>query len=180
MSNPVVIGEADNRLIGGVLGMALTEVLGGMNSAGVVGLARPRDTVNEWNGHVETFGQPVIAAVTGIVPETRAGDAQVASLGFLAGNDPKFNQPTGVYGESSHEGVVGISKRPAGTGLLGMANQVGKDFSPDNTGTGVLGSGYTLVSVGKPQPASPFWPGFSAERMLSPASFRATSGWKGA
>jgi hypothetical protein len=68
-----------------------------------------------------------------------------ATLGFLAGTDPKFNQPAGVYGESNNSGVVGFCKGPLGAGMLGAGSQAGSNFDPAKGGTGVLGSGYIGV-----------------------------------
>jgi len=70
------------------------------------------------------------------------------AFGFLAGLDFTLQLPTGVYGESSRQGVVGVSKTPTGqpgAGVVGIANQTGTDFNPDTSGSGVLGSGYIGV-----------------------------------
>jgi hypothetical protein len=101
---------------------------------------------------VENFSQSFTAPVVGTMPRFtpppspgQPGALEHVAEGFIAGNDPRFNQPTGVFGQSTHEGVVGFSNGPAGAGVLGMANQSGSNFSPDNSGTGALGSGYIGV-----------------------------------
>jgi len=45
--------------------------------------------------------------------------ANGSSRGFLAGNDPQFNQQTGVYGQSDQQGVTGLTNVPNGTGVFG-------------------------------------------------------------
>jgi hypothetical protein len=120
-----------------------------INSVGVFGVVGDDvGSVSEFIDDIENnFGQTITAGVAGavilkakegVLPETDA-------LGYLGGNDRRFNQPTGVYGESSQQGVVGISKGPAALGVLGMANQSGTNNDPATGGTGVLGSGYIGV-----------------------------------
>src|SRR5262245_34522909 len=68
------------------------------------------------------------------------------ALGCLAAStDPTFRSPTGVYGESQNQGVVGVSKGNLGSGVLGSASQSGADLDPAKGGTGVLGTGYIGV-----------------------------------
>jgi hypothetical protein len=66
-------------------------------------------------------------------------------LGQLAVRDGPFNQYTGVYGASDHQGVVGESLGPTGAGVVGMAGQQGTQQNPATGGTGVLGTGYIGV-----------------------------------
>lgn len=144
----VVVGEADNRLIGGVLGMVQTDALAGGNgaSAGVVGLAGTSAATDDWNGNVESFGQPVLAAVLGAVPAvSQDGRPASTSLGFLAGTEPLFGQQTGVYGQSAQQGLVGVSGGAVGAGVFGAASQSGGDLDPAKGGTGVRGTGYIGV-----------------------------------
>jgi hypothetical protein len=56
---------------------------------------------------------------TGVHGEKRSGGA-IASFGFIGGTDPVFGQNTGIYGESSQQGVLGHSD--VGIGVLGHSN----------------------------------------------------------
>jgi hypothetical protein len=120
-----------------------------VNSVGVFGVVGDPQGVDVLVDFISNdFKQFVNAAVAGAVPDVSSGGIGTNAFGFLAGNDPRTQQPTGVYGESSHQGVVGISNGPGGLfglGVLGVANQSGSDFDPATGGSGVLGSGYIGV-----------------------------------
>jgi hypothetical protein len=119
-----------------------------VNTVGIYGAVGDAGSVNEVIVDITTaLDQKVTAGVAGaFVPKPPEGVGSAPdAFGFLGGNDLRFNQPTGVYGESSHEGVVGISKGPVGLGVLGMADQSGSNFDPATGGSGVLGSGYIGV-----------------------------------
>ena len=62
------------------------------------------------------------------------GDNSGSALGFLGGMDPIFQQEAGVYGQSAHQGVMGLSTDAGGTGVYG-----GSTTSGGGTGTGVRG-----------------------------------------
>jgi hypothetical protein len=53
---------------------------------------------------------------------------------FLGGSDPRFQQHTGVYGQSDQQGVMGLSTADQGTGVFGGNTIV------NNHGIGVRGS----------------------------------------
>ena len=113
----VLIGNADNRLVGGVLGMYNADTITGVSgtSAGVVGLAGTSDTTDNWNGNVESEGQPVTAAVLGAMPVISQGIAPAwSSIGFLAGGPG-----VGASGESmANDGVQGKSHDQKHSGVL--------------------------------------------------------------
>jgi hypothetical protein len=94
-----------------------------VNTVGVYGAVGDADSVNEVIDDIaNNFDQKVTAGVAGaFVPKPPEGvGAAPDAFGFLGGNDLVFNEPTGVYGESSRQGVVGISKG-AGVAVLGRA-----------------------------------------------------------
>src|SRR5206468_830265 len=69
---------------------------------------------------VDALGQEVGGvAVTGIVPLLQGDVMNHISFGFLAGNDPVFNQHAGAYGESDQQGVMGIGTTANATGVFG-------------------------------------------------------------
>lgn len=41
------------------------------------------------------------------------------AFGFIAGNDLEFHQHVGIYGESTQQGVMGLTTRESGTGVYG-------------------------------------------------------------
>jgi hypothetical protein len=85
---------------------------------------------------VEAFGDKigVHAQIPNILP-----------LGQLAVRNGPFNQYTGVFGSSDHQGVVGESLGPAGAGVAGLAGQQGANQDPATGGNGVFGTGYIGV-----------------------------------
>jgi hypothetical protein len=134
----VLIGNADNRLVGGVLGMYNADTITGVSgtSAGVVGLAGTSDTTDNWNGNVESEGQPVTAAVLGAMPVISQGIAPAwSSIGFLAGGPG-----VGASGESmANDGVQGKSHDQKHSGVVGTNDAGGFGvLAQSNTGTGLV------------------------------------------
>jgi hypothetical protein len=78
-----------------------------------------------------------------------AGDA----LGILGGNDLVFGQHTGVYGESTQQGVMGLSTSPGGTGVYGGNTEA------RNAGIGVRGETANGVGI----QGQSFGPGLAAK-----------------
>jgi len=69
------------------------------------------------------------------------------ALGFLGGRDPQFHQLAGVYGESTQQGIMGLTTVPKGTGVYGggttaaSGDQIGVR-GETLTGVGVLGRSF--------------------------------------
>jgi hypothetical protein len=63
----------------------------------------------------------------------------VACFGFLAGDDPVFNQRAGVYGESDQQGVMGMGGTSSSTGVYGSCRGGG--------GYGVRGETHSGIAV---------------------------------
>jgi hypothetical protein len=126
-----------------------------VNPVGVYGVIGSPDDVSTQLDALEAvhdFGiGPVTGAVAGVWPQVTPGTPgtpgvlKAVAFAFLAGSEPKFNQPAGVYGESIREGVMGISSGPLGAGVVGMANQSGTNLDPSTGGSGVLESSYIGV-----------------------------------
>src|SRR5262245_34527067 len=97
-----------------------------VNTVGVYGAVGDADAVSDLVDNIPIdLSQKVTAGVAGaFVPKTPAGvGADTAAFGFLAGSENAFGQLTGVYGESTQQGVFGVSKGPAGTGVVGLGGQ---------------------------------------------------------
>jgi hypothetical protein len=68
-------------------------------------------------------------------------------MGFLAGSDPQFKQHAGAYGESDHQGVMGLTTDAGGTGVYGGGttaaggSQIGVRGETDK-GVGVQGQSF--------------------------------------
>ena len=65
-----------------------------------------------------------------------------SAFGFLAGADLAFSQHAGVYGQSDHQGVIGLSTSATGTGVYGGSTAVG-----GGAGIGVRGETSTGVGI---------------------------------
>jgi hypothetical protein len=126
-----------------------------VNSDGVLGLVGGTTDISGWTDDVlgKSMNLDFSAAVagydlTGYAAGSIAGGGEFASVGFLAGTDPRYGS-TGVFGESDKQGVVGVASGANGgggsSGVLGQAIQSGKDLDPQTGGTGVAGSGYIGV-----------------------------------
>jgi hypothetical protein len=133
-----VSGQADGRNSFGVVGTATTDLP--QNSVGITGVVGTSESVQSWSDRVDSLGQLVSAAVSGIVSDLHADVIGFTSFGFLAGNDPVVNEHAGVYGQSDQQGVMGISigTDPLATGVYGG----------NKTGRGVGVRGETITGVG--------------------------------
>jgi len=119
-----------------------------VNDVGVYGAVGDPGAVAELIDDITVnFAQKVTAGVAGaFVPKPPAGaGADTAALGFLAGGENAFGQLTGVYGESTQQGVFGVSKGRVGTGVVGLGGQTGTNLNPDTGGKGVFGSAFIGV-----------------------------------
>ena len=88
------------------------------------------------------FGEGATSGVRGV---------SSAGFGFLGGNDPKFNQHAGAYGESDQQGVVGLGRTSKATGVFG-ATKAGDGIGvrgETNTGVGVQGQSFGNGLAGK-------------------------------
>jgi hypothetical protein len=100
---------------------------------------------------VATFGDPKsdqqALAGTSTPPDLPAVQGEHfgnLARGFLAGIDPVFRQQAGVYGESPHQGVIGLATENTGTGVYGGGASV-----PGGVGAGCIGvRGETFTGVG--------------------------------
>jgi len=139
-----VMGQADNGTAIWGLTDSGTGVLG-QSSSGVAlqgSSASGRGVFGDSGGNHGVHGQTESASHAGV---SAANLAVNSAVGFLALNDPRRSQPSGVYGESPNQGVVGFSNGQMGVGVFGEAGQSGSNHDPATGGTGVLGSGYIGV-----------------------------------
>jgi hypothetical protein len=77
------------------------------------------------------------------------------AMGFLAGFDPQFHEPVGVYGESEQQGVMGLTLASNGTGVYGGGTTAAGGHQIGVRGETVTGVGVQGRSFG-PGPAGKF------------------------
>lgn len=122
MANPPITGESALASVAGIRGENTTPRGFGIKKPTDPGLAIG---VNGISHEVGVNGDGGRVGVRG-----ESGGAQ----GFLGGEDPIFQQNAGVYGESDHQGVMGLTTDAGGTGVYGGSTTPG-----GGTGTGVRG-----------------------------------------
>jgi len=71
------------------------------------------------------------------------------AMGFLGGTSAFFREPAGAYGESRGQGIVGVSKGPNGTGVIGFGQEHGTGVAGNTaSGAGIGVHGHSSLSDG--------------------------------
>ena len=124
-------------------------------TAGVAGVAQEGDESKASTGHGK---RKPLAADSMTTPVGVIGEAY-GCVGFLAGHDPVFQRPVGVYGESANNGVYGRTASPvpednavfgqndgAGHGVAGISNKGIGVVGESAEGVGIEGRSYSATN----------------------------------
>ena len=152
VSNAGVVGQSNTGV--GVSGQSIDLSIGGAvtpqpASDGVLGQGKNgvhglSSSATDSGVFGENSGGGTGVKGTSSVQPLITGPITSFGLGFLAGADPQFHQHAGVYGESDHQGVIGLTTASGGTGVFGGGTtaagggQIGVRGETD-TGVGVQG-----------------------------------------
>jgi hypothetical protein len=124
-------------------------------SIGVQGTSNPRFIPGPDGAFPRTAPDQII----GVFGQCDFGEAVVGhgptgAIGVLGCKDRQFSQSAGVYGESSNQGVMGLTTAPSGTGVFGGGTTSAKGSAigvrgETTTGVGVQGQSFGAGLAGK-------------------------------